>query len=92
MPPEVLRKQKITWKTDVWSFGIVIHEICHAGKLPWEDLPTLEDLPKAAEIMENEPLPGSNLNSETDEMMKSCLAKLKKRPSFDKLSLLPSPQ
>ncbi|CBY15296.1 unnamed protein product [Oikopleura dioica] len=82
MPPEVLRKQKITSKTDVWSFGVVIHEICYAGKLPWPNLPILEDLPRAAEIMETEELLETVAVPEIDKLMKNCLKNYKRRPAF----------
>ena len=88
MPPEVLRKQKITSKTDVWSFGVLIHEICLAGKLPWPNLPILEDLPRAADIMETEMLPKYAAAPEIDELMKNCLKIYKRRPAFHKLNLL----
>ena len=87
MPPEVLRKQKITSKTDVWSFGIVIHEICRAGKLPWPNLPILEDLPRAAEMMETEELPEYAAVPEINQLMRNCLKNYKYRPAFHKLNL-----
>ena len=87
MPPEVLRKQKITSKTDVWSFGVVIHEICRAGKLPWPNLPILEDLPGAAEMMETEELPEYAAAPEIDQLMRNCLKKYKCRPAFHELNL-----
>ena len=87
MPPEVLRKQKITSKTDVWSFGVVIHEICYAGKLPWPNLPILEDLPRAAEIMETEELLETVAVPEIDKLMKNCLKNYKRRPAFSQLNI-----
>ena len=36
--PEVLRKQNATSKSDVFSFGIVIHEILDNGEIPYKFL------------------------------------------------------
>ena len=35
MPPEILEENKYSMKTDVWSFGIIIWEICNGGERPY---------------------------------------------------------
>jgi serine/threonine protein kinase len=34
MAPEVLRKEEITLKSDVWSLGVTFYRML-CGKLPW---------------------------------------------------------
>lgn len=35
MSPELLQRNKYTWKSDIWSFGILIYEMVY-GYLPWK--------------------------------------------------------
>ena len=41
MSPEVLERRKYSWKSDIWSFGILIYELVY-GKLPWKGYTELE--------------------------------------------------
>ena len=35
MSPEMLQKKNYTWKSDIWSFGVLIYELIY-GILPWK--------------------------------------------------------
>ena len=35
MSPEILERKKYTWKSDIWSFGVLIYELIY-GITPWK--------------------------------------------------------
>jgi serine/threonine protein kinase len=36
MPPESLKNNQYSYKSDIWSIGIIAYELVH-GKAPWKD-------------------------------------------------------
>ena len=44
-PPEVLSDKKFTVKSDVWSYGILLHEMFTYGRTPYEGIRLYLSLP-----------------------------------------------
>ncbi|XP_070576310.1 megakaryocyte-associated tyrosine-protein kinase-like [Ptychodera flava] len=38
MPPEFLKRGEFYFKSDVWSFGVLLWEVCSHGECPYKDL------------------------------------------------------
>ncbi|XP_026480847.1 tyrosine-protein kinase Src64B-like isoform X1 [Ctenocephalides felis] len=82
--PEALEFQKYTHKSDVWSYGIVLHEIFSLGKVPYPGM-------KSSEMIDNlrngHRMAKPDLSSEeTYELMLKCWAWDKdNRPEFKEI-------
>ena len=81
MPPEMLKNQPYTEKADVYSYGLVLYEIC-TGKLPFAGMTPQEISVRVAIRDERPPLP-SSLNSKWKDIIIACwTTDYTKRPSF----------
>jgi len=81
MPPEMMKGQAYTEKADVYSYGLVLYEMC-TGKLPFAGMPPQQISLRVAVYNERPPLP-SSLNSKWKDLITNCWnADDAKRPSF----------
>ena len=81
MPPEMMKGQAYTEKADVYSYGLVLYEMC-TGKLPFAGLAPQQISLRVAVYNERPPLP-SSLNSKWKDLITACWgADDTKRPSF----------
>jgi len=83
--PEVLKHQKYSTASDVWSFGVVLWEMLEFGTLPYTNMDNKEVI---QQVLAGYRLPRpTNCNDELWEIMLICfLAKEKERPSFKEIS------
>jgi len=85
MAYEAIFNGEYTSKTDVWSFGVLLWELCTLGDIPYPNLIRTEQLLEELERgyrMEN---PG-NISTDLFLLMDSCWNKLPTiRPTFNKL-------
>jgi len=70
-PPEVLRSAEFTFKSDVWSFGILLWEILEFGKVPYEGMSDKETTEKVAQGYRL-PCPSQCSAELYDEVMLKC--------------------
>ena len=78
MSPEMLNEEKYDYKTDVYSFGILVYYM-FTGKLPKQNLKD-----KMNGIPINLPNPSDSISKFCIELIKKCLSfDPLKRPSFD---------
>jgi len=81
MPPEMMKGQTYTEKADVYSYGLVLYEMC-TGKLPFAGMPPQQISLRVAVYNERPPLP-SSLNAKWRDLITACWgADDVKRPSF----------
>ena len=81
MPPEMLKNQPYTEKADVYSYGLVLYEIC-TGKLPFAGM-TPQQISVCVAIRDERPPLPSSLNSKWKDIITACwTADYTKRPSF----------
>lgn len=81
---EALLQHEFSFKTDVWSFGILLYEMYSFGEVPFVDIPTRElgDYLKAG----NRPEAPELCNDEIFKIMQICWQeKPEDRPTFDEI-------
>ncbi|XP_063315620.1 protein-tyrosine kinase 6 [Pelobates fuscus] len=82
--PEALAFGRYTTKSDVWSFGILLHEIMSLGMVPYPEIPTgqmLQYLKKGYRMKAPE-----NCSKKIYSIMLECWSENPhKRPTFDEL-------
>ncbi|MBS1792113.1 MAG: protein kinase [Acidobacteria bacterium] len=71
MSPEQARGQRVDWRTDLFSFGIVLYEML-AGRAPFVGTSPKEIV---AAILHNEPMPLSNYLPEIPESLEWIISK-----------------
>jgi serine/threonine protein kinase len=84
MAPESLRSQKYSFKTDVWSFGVLMYEIL-ARQEPYKGMSVLDVGPKIRDegMTPNESVIDGSVPQELRNIMKSCWKMdPDERPSF----------
>eukprot|EP01114_Cavostelium_apophysatum_P014240 TRINITY_DN3642_c1_g2_i1.p1 TRINITY_DN3642_c1_g2~~TRINITY_DN3642_c1_g2_i1.p1 ORF type:complete len:755 (+),score=73.92 TRINITY_DN3642_c1_g2_i1:135-2399(+) len=80
MAPESLSLRKYSTKSDVFSYGVVLYEIC-TGRAPWDKISNIE---AAQRVIQGERLPiPESCERMFSELMKRCwAAEPDKRPDF----------
>eukprot|EP01117_Protostelium_nocturnum_P007461 TRINITY_DN2666_c0_g2_i1.p1 TRINITY_DN2666_c0_g2~~TRINITY_DN2666_c0_g2_i1.p1 ORF type:complete len:1300 (-),score=320.10 TRINITY_DN2666_c0_g2_i1:109-3909(-) len=82
-PPEVLNGEFYSHEGDVWSFGVLLYEMCMDGKIPYSD--------KSNEEVIQHVKGGGKLGivppeySEFYEITQQCLSRSEARPSFSQI-------
>jgi WD40 repeat protein len=87
MSPEQWAAKPCSYATDIWSFGVLLHELLD-GRNPFDSVTTIAEL--ATMITSAEPVPApacvAELPSRLAEMLGACLQKeAARRPSADQL-------
>ena len=81
--PETLASGKFTEQTDVWSYGILLHEIWSKGALPYGDMPEMRVW---VEVIDGYRLPRPRRCPDAiHDMMESCWRVHSERPRFEEL-------
>ena len=82
--PEVLSDYKYSVKSDVWSFGVFLSELCTYGDKPYPEMKADE----VKRLVENKKkmIQPKNCPKEVYKLMKECFdSNIEKRPTFDTL-------
>jgi len=82
--PEIMRKEKYNYKSDVFSFGIILWEIVHK-KIPYSEIKSNDFVQKIGFDGYRSPI-DSSISLKIQNMITSCLQQdQKKRPSFSQI-------
>ncbi|GMT23268.1 hypothetical protein PFISCL1PPCAC_14565, partial [Pristionchus fissidentatus] len=86
MAPETLRDGTYSSKTDVWSYGCVMHEVFGRGKLPYDHIKDAKAVRKAVKTGSAKLHPPVDTPMIDRVIMESCwIEKPDERPSFHDL-------
>jgi len=86
--PEVLFREMVTLKCDVFSFGVVLFEIFTKGEVPWSGF-TNEEIKERVKKGERTPLPEDFGPPLIIDLMKQCYKEdPEERPSFVEISMV----
>ncbi|XP_076652548.1 uncharacterized protein LOC143358912 isoform X2 [Halictus rubicundus] len=87
MSPEALRDRSFSSKSDVWSFGVVLWEICTYGAFPYSNMEN--DRLLCYIVKENGRLEQpDNISNDIYDIMRSCwITEPENRPNFTQLLL-----
>jgi len=84
LAPECATKKEFTWRSDVYSFGILMYEVLSYGKLPFNHLVTNKEvLDRVLHHKEKPEMPNSRCPLEVYQLILQCTeADPLRRPSF----------
>jgi len=72
MSPQILRSERYTTKSDIWSFGFIFYEILY-GKTPW----IAASIPQLVNNINNIPLTfddkKNHVSDEVKDVLRKCL-------------------
>lgn len=75
MAPDVAKSGETTFKSDVWSFGMVMYELI-TGRVPYEDIPEARGYWRVLNLIVNKTLPTrfrhTMITNEVWELMECC--------------------
>ena len=84
--PEALEEQKFSEKSDVWSYGVLLHEIWTKAELPYKEM---DNRRVWVEVLAGYRLPcPPGCPQEVHAIMRECWLEVSKRPTFESLRIV----